>query len=162
MHKPMSQGPHVQQRRFQHWVKLVDPRLSPLCRLSLKIEPATSTPRAHISKEDLVGKTQIWNERMLLYFFLWRIFGRLRWNETLKVNSQGVCLSSVSSTPGQELSASPLCGRKGTIAPEGTKVSATPPSPRNLLPYSHRKSHSLGYKSVPVQVTSRDHQLLGS
>uniref|UniRef100_A0A8C5D366 Ral GEF with PH domain and SH3 binding motif 2 n=1 Tax=Gadus morhua TaxID=8049 RepID=A0A8C5D366_GADMO len=32
-------------------------------KLSLKIEPATTTPRAHISKEDLVGKTQIWNER---------------------------------------------------------------------------------------------------
>ncbi|CAL8254685.1 unnamed protein product [Merluccius merluccius] len=72
-------------------------------KLSLKIEPATSTPRAHISKEDLVG---------------------------------------------QEVSASPLCGRKGTMVAEGAKVSATPPSPRNLLPYSHRKCHSLGYNFI--------------
>ncbi|CAL8309117.1 unnamed protein product [Lota lota] len=72
-------------------------------KLSLKIEPANSTPRPHVSKEDLVG---------------------------------------------QEVSASPLCGRKGTIAPEGATVSATPPSPRNLLPYSHRKSHSLGYNFI--------------
>ena len=78
----------------------------------------------------------------------------MRQNEPLKVNSQGVC-SLVSSPPGQEVSASPLCGRKGTIAPEGAKVSATPPSPRNLLPYSHRKSHSLGYKSVHVPVTDQ-------
>ncbi|KAF3835041.1 hypothetical protein F7725_027599 [Dissostichus mawsoni] len=49
---------------------------------------------------------------------------------------------------GHEASASPLCGRKCTIAAEGTKVPATPPSPRNLLPYGHRKCHSLGYKSV--------------
>uniref|UniRef100_A0A8C5CMZ1 Ral GEF with PH domain and SH3 binding motif 2 n=1 Tax=Gadus morhua TaxID=8049 RepID=A0A8C5CMZ1_GADMO len=68
-----------------------------------KEDSTTTTPRAHISKEDLVG---------------------------------------------QEVSSSPLCGRKGTIAPEGAKVSATPPSPRNLLPYSHRKSHSLGYNFI--------------
>ncbi|XP_063747645.1 ras-specific guanine nucleotide-releasing factor RalGPS2 isoform X3 [Eleginops maclovinus] len=48
---------------------------------------------------------------------------------------------------GQEASSSPLCGRKCTIAAEGTKVPATPPSPRNLLPYGHRKCHSLGYNS---------------
>ncbi|KAM3875900.1 ras-specific guanine nucleotide-releasing factor RalGPS2 [Diretmus argenteus] len=72
-------------------------------KLSLKIEPATSTPRANASKEDLVG---------------------------------------------QEASASPLCGRKGTVAAEGTKVPATPPSPRNLLPYGHRKCHSLGYNFI--------------
>ncbi|XP_072295361.1 ras-specific guanine nucleotide-releasing factor RalGPS2 isoform X3 [Eucyclogobius newberryi] len=47
---------------------------------------------------------------------------------------------------GQE--ASPLCGRKYTIAAEGTKVPATPPSPRNLLPYGHRKCHSLGYNFI--------------
>ncbi|KAM6963222.1 ras-specific guanine nucleotide-releasing factor RalGPS2 isoform 2-T2 [Aplochiton taeniatus] len=72
-------------------------------KLSLKIEPATSTPRATISKEDLVG---------------------------------------------QEASASPLCGRKGVIVAEATKVPATPPSPRNLLPYGHRKCHSLGYNFI--------------
>ncbi|XP_034386368.1 ras-specific guanine nucleotide-releasing factor RalGPS2 isoform X3 [Cyclopterus lumpus] len=49
---------------------------------------------------------------------------------------------------GQEASASPLCGRKCTIAAEGTKVPATPPSPRNLLPYGHRKCHSLGYNFI--------------
>lgn len=51
---------------------------------------------------------------------------------------------------GQEASASPLCGRKCAVAPDGTKVPATPPSPRNLLPYGHRKCHSLGYKSVSI------------
>ncbi|KAG7252619.1 hypothetical protein CRUP_017680 [Coryphaenoides rupestris] len=72
-------------------------------KLSLQIEPATATPRAHVSKDDLVG---------------------------------------------QEASASPLCGRKGTAASEGVKATATPPSPRNLLPYSHRKCHSLGYNFI--------------
>ncbi|XP_035509061.1 ras-specific guanine nucleotide-releasing factor RalGPS2 isoform X3 [Morone saxatilis] len=72
-------------------------------KLSQKIEPGTSTPRANASKEDLVG---------------------------------------------QEASASPLCGRKCMIAAEGTKVPATPPSPRNLLPYGHRKCHSLGYNFI--------------
>ncbi|MEQ2286894.1 RasGEF [Ameca splendens] len=69
-------------------------------KLSQKIEPGTSTPRANASKEDLVG---------------------------------------------QEASSSPLCGRKGSVAAE---VPATPPSPRNLLPYGHRKCHSLGYNSA--------------
>ncbi|KAM8875619.1 ras-specific guanine nucleotide-releasing factor RalGPS2 isoform 2-T5 [Spinachia spinachia] len=49
---------------------------------------------------------------------------------------------------GQEASASPLCARKYTIAGEGAKVPATPPSPRNLLPYGHRKCHSLGYNFI--------------
>ncbi|XP_037325127.1 ras-specific guanine nucleotide-releasing factor RalGPS2 isoform X3 [Pungitius pungitius] len=48
--------------------------------------------------------------------------------------------------PGQE--ASPLCVRKHPIAGEGTKVPATPPSPRNLLPSGHRKCHSLGYNFI--------------
>ncbi|XP_043984950.1 ras-specific guanine nucleotide-releasing factor RalGPS2 isoform X4 [Gambusia affinis] len=69
-------------------------------KLSQKIEPGTSTPRANASKEDLVG---------------------------------------------QEASSSPLCGRKGSVAAD---VPATPPSPRNLLPYGHRKCHSLGYNSA--------------
>ncbi|XP_075895382.1 ras-specific guanine nucleotide-releasing factor RalGPS2 isoform X3 [Nelusetta ayraudi] len=72
-------------------------------KLSQKIEPGTSTPRANASKEDLIG---------------------------------------------QEASASPLCGRKCTIAAEGTKVPATPPSPRNPLPYGHRKCHSLGFNFI--------------
>uniref|UniRef100_A0A672ZY42 Ras-GEF domain-containing protein n=1 Tax=Sphaeramia orbicularis TaxID=375764 RepID=A0A672ZY42_9TELE len=72
-------------------------------KLSQKIEPGTSTPRANASKEDLAG---------------------------------------------QEASASPLCGRKCVVAAEGTKVPATPPSPRNLLPYGHRKCHSLGYNFI--------------
>ncbi|XP_072245988.1 ras-specific guanine nucleotide-releasing factor RalGPS2 isoform X2 [Leuresthes tenuis] len=72
-------------------------------KLSQKIEPGTSTPRANASKEDLVG---------------------------------------------QEASASPLCSRKCSVAGEGTKVPATPPSPRNLLPYGHRKCHSLGYNFI--------------
>uniref|UniRef100_A0A6Q2XRJ1 Ral GEF with PH domain and SH3 binding motif 2 n=1 Tax=Esox lucius TaxID=8010 RepID=A0A6Q2XRJ1_ESOLU len=71
-------------------------------KLSLKIEPATSTPRSTPSREDLVGP---------------------------------------------DASASPLCGRKGPIA-DGTKVPPTPPSPRNLLPYGHRKCHSLGYNFI--------------
>ncbi|XP_027882770.1 ras-specific guanine nucleotide-releasing factor RalGPS2 isoform X2 [Xiphophorus couchianus] len=69
-------------------------------KLSQKIEPGTSTPRANASKEDLVG---------------------------------------------QEVSSSPLCGRKGSVAAD---VPATPPSPRNLLPYGHRKCHSLGYNFI--------------
>ncbi|XP_026201241.1 ras-specific guanine nucleotide-releasing factor RalGPS2 isoform X2 [Anabas testudineus] len=72
-------------------------------KLSQKIEPGTSTPRANASKEDLVG---------------------------------------------QEASASPLCGRKCMVTGEGPKVPATPPSPRNLLPYGHRKCHSLGYNFI--------------
>ncbi|KAM4547657.1 ras-specific guanine nucleotide-releasing factor RalGPS2 isoform 2-T4 [Odontesthes bonariensis] len=72
-------------------------------KLSQKIEPGTSTPRANASKEDLVG---------------------------------------------QDASASPLCSRKCSVAGEGTKVPATPPSPRNLLPYGHRKCHSLGYNFI--------------
>uniref|UniRef100_A0A667YG75 Ral GEF with PH domain and SH3 binding motif 2 n=1 Tax=Myripristis murdjan TaxID=586833 RepID=A0A667YG75_9TELE len=81
-------------------------------KLSLKIEPATSTPRANASKEDL------------------------------------------------EASASPLCGRKGTVTAEGTKIPATPPSPRNLLPSGHRKCHSLGYKSVIVRQSIEMHFLV--
>ncbi|XP_035997307.1 ras-specific guanine nucleotide-releasing factor RalGPS2 isoform X3 [Fundulus heteroclitus] len=69
-------------------------------KLSQKIEPGTSTPRANASKEDLVG---------------------------------------------QEASSSPLCGRKGSVVAD---VPATPPSPRNLLPYGHRKCHSLGYNFI--------------
>uniref|UniRef100_A0A8C8DL59 Ral GEF with PH domain and SH3 binding motif 2 n=1 Tax=Oryzias sinensis TaxID=183150 RepID=A0A8C8DL59_9TELE len=72
-------------------------------KLSQKIEPGTSTPRANSSKEDLVG---------------------------------------------QEASASPLCSRKSSATADGTKVPATPPSPRNLLPYGHRKCHSLGYNFI--------------
>uniref|UniRef100_UPI0037E91721 ras-specific guanine nucleotide-releasing factor RalGPS2 isoform X2 n=1 Tax=Semicossyphus pulcher TaxID=241346 RepID=UPI0037E91721 len=73
-------------------------------RLSQRIEPGTSTPRANASKEDLAG---------------------------------------------QEASASPLCIRKCAVAAaEGSKVPATPPSPRNLLPYGHRKCHSLGYNFI--------------
>uniref|UniRef100_A0A4W5JYJ9 Ral GEF with PH domain and SH3 binding motif 2 n=1 Tax=Hucho hucho TaxID=62062 RepID=A0A4W5JYJ9_9TELE len=71
-------------------------------KLSLKIEPGSSTPRSTASREDLVGS---------------------------------------------DASASPLCGRKGPIA-DGTKVPPTPPSPRNLLPYGHRKCHSLGYNFI--------------
>ncbi|KAG7487709.1 hypothetical protein MATL_G00026340 [Megalops atlanticus] len=73
-------------------------------KLSLKIEPGTSTPRSTASREDLVGP---------------------------------------------DASASPLCGRRGTAA-EGalSKVPPTPPSPRNLLPYGHRKCHSLGYNFI--------------
>lgn len=59
------------------------------------------------------------------------------------------CMPPSRSLPkGQEASASPLCGRKCMVTGEGPKVPATPPSPRNLLPYGHRKCHSLGYKSV--------------
>ncbi|XP_020487567.1 ras-specific guanine nucleotide-releasing factor RalGPS2 isoform X2 [Labrus bergylta] len=72
-------------------------------KLSQRIEPGTSTPRANPSKEELAG---------------------------------------------QEASASPLCGRKCTVVAEGTRVPATPPSPRNLLPYGHRKCHSLGYNFI--------------
>uniref|UniRef100_A0A8C7THY9 Ral GEF with PH domain and SH3 binding motif 2 n=1 Tax=Oncorhynchus mykiss TaxID=8022 RepID=A0A8C7THY9_ONCMY len=71
-------------------------------KLSLKIEPGSSTPRSTASREDLIGS---------------------------------------------DASASPLCGRKGPIA-DGTKVPPTPPSPRNLLPYGHRKCHSLGYNFI--------------
>ncbi|XP_077573735.1 ras-specific guanine nucleotide-releasing factor RalGPS2 isoform X2 [Stigmatopora nigra] len=49
---------------------------------------------------------------------------------------------------GQEASASPLCGRKCSMTADGAKVPATPPSPRNLLPYGHRKCHSLGYNFI--------------
>ncbi|XP_052336335.1 ras-specific guanine nucleotide-releasing factor RalGPS2-like isoform X1 [Oncorhynchus keta] len=73
-----------------------------LFRLSLKIEPGSSTPRSTASREDLIGS---------------------------------------------DASGSPLCGRKGPIA-DGTKVPPTPPSPRNLLPYGHRKCHSLGYNFI--------------
>ncbi|XP_034036284.1 ras-specific guanine nucleotide-releasing factor RalGPS2 isoform X1 [Thalassophryne amazonica] len=72
-------------------------------KLSQKIEPGTSTPRANASKEDLAS---------------------------------------------QEASSSPLCGRKSTVAAEGAKVAATPPSPRNLLPHGHRKCYSLGYNFI--------------
>ncbi|KAM9530040.1 ras-specific guanine nucleotide-releasing factor RalGPS2-like isoform 2-T7 [Salvelinus alpinus] len=71
-------------------------------KLSLKMEPGSSTPRSTASREDLIGS---------------------------------------------DVSASPLCGRKGPIA-DGTKVPPTPPSPRNLLPYGHRKCHSLGYNFI--------------
>ncbi|XP_052391360.1 ras-specific guanine nucleotide-releasing factor RalGPS2 isoform X2 [Carassius gibelio] len=50
---------------------------------------------------------------------------------------------------GPDKSASPLCGRRGNVA-EGalSKVPPTPPSPRNLITYGHRKSHSLGYNFI--------------
>lgn len=50
---------------------------------------------------------------------------------------------------GPDTSASPLCGRRGNVA-EGAlpKIPPTPPSPRNLITYGHRKCHSLGYKCV--------------
>lgn len=100
-----------------------------LFRLSQKIEPGTSTPRANASKEDLAGK---------MTFFSYGLF-------TLVYK---YAPPSWLSPKGQEASASPLCGRKCTISSE---VPATPPSPRNLLPYGHRKCHSLGYKSVYFQ-----------
>uniref|UniRef100_A0A673YP97 Ral GEF with PH domain and SH3 binding motif 2 n=1 Tax=Salmo trutta TaxID=8032 RepID=A0A673YP97_SALTR len=59
-------------------------------KLSLKIEPGSSTPRSTASREDLIGS---------------------------------------------DASASPL-------------FPPTPPSPRNLLPYGHRKCHSLGYNFI--------------
>ncbi|XP_026088964.1 ras-specific guanine nucleotide-releasing factor RalGPS2-like isoform X2 [Carassius auratus] len=50
---------------------------------------------------------------------------------------------------GPDKSASPLCGRRGNVA-EGalSKIPPTPPSPRNLITYGHRKSHSLGYNFI--------------
>uniref|UniRef100_A0A671Q8N0 Ral GEF with PH domain and SH3 binding motif 2 n=1 Tax=Sinocyclocheilus anshuiensis TaxID=1608454 RepID=A0A671Q8N0_9TELE len=50
---------------------------------------------------------------------------------------------------GPDTSASPLCGRRGNVA-EGAlpKVPPTPPSPRNLITYGHRKCHSLGYNFI--------------
>ncbi|KAI7799333.1 Ralgps2 protein [Triplophysa rosa] len=50
---------------------------------------------------------------------------------------------------GPDSSASPLCGRQGNVA-EGAhpKVPPTPPSPRNLITYGHRKCHSLGYNFI--------------
>ncbi|XP_051789216.1 ras-specific guanine nucleotide-releasing factor RalGPS2 isoform X5 [Erpetoichthys calabaricus] len=48
---------------------------------------------------------------------------------------------------GPEAAASPQSGRRNPAA-EGTLVPSTPPSPRNLLPYGHRKCHSLGYNSA--------------
>ncbi|XP_065113450.1 ras-specific guanine nucleotide-releasing factor RalGPS2 isoform X2 [Paramisgurnus dabryanus] len=50
---------------------------------------------------------------------------------------------------GPDTSASPLCGRRGNLA-EGAlpKVPPTPPSPRNLITYGHRKCHSLGYNFI--------------
>ncbi|XP_033859508.1 ras-specific guanine nucleotide-releasing factor RalGPS2 isoform X2 [Acipenser ruthenus] len=74
-------------------------------KLSLKIEPATSTPRSTASREDLVGPDSV---------------------------------------------ASPQSGRRN-VAGEGgalSKVPPTPPSPRNLIPYGHRKCHSLGYNFI--------------
>uniref|UniRef100_A0A8C9TV93 Ral GEF with PH domain and SH3 binding motif 2 n=1 Tax=Scleropages formosus TaxID=113540 RepID=A0A8C9TV93_SCLFO len=72
-------------------------------KLSLKIEPGTSTPRSTASREDLVGPD----------------------------------------------TSSPQCGRRGTSADGAlAKMPATPPSPRNLIPYGHRKCHSLGYNFI--------------
>ncbi|MBN3314977.1 RGPS2 factor, partial [Atractosteus spatula] len=73
-------------------------------KLSLKIEPASSTPRSTASREDLVGP---------------------------------------------DAAASPQSGRRSAVA-EGAlaKVPPTPPSPRNLIPYGHRKCHSLGYNFI--------------
>ncbi|XP_051954159.1 ras-specific guanine nucleotide-releasing factor RalGPS2-like isoform X2 [Xyrauchen texanus] len=50
---------------------------------------------------------------------------------------------------GPDSSASPLCGSRGNVA-EGAmpKVPPTPPSPRNLITYGHRKCHSLGYNFI--------------
>uniref|UniRef100_A0A8C1MJ90 Ras-specific guanine nucleotide-releasing factor RalGPS2-like n=1 Tax=Cyprinus carpio TaxID=7962 RepID=A0A8C1MJ90_CYPCA len=50
---------------------------------------------------------------------------------------------------GPDTSASPLCGRRGNVA-EGAlpKIPPTPPSPRNLITYGHRKCHSLGYNFI--------------
>ncbi|TRZ01667.1 hypothetical protein DNTS_006151 [Danionella cerebrum] len=50
---------------------------------------------------------------------------------------------------GPDSSASPLCGRRGNSA-EGAlpKIPPTPPSPRNLITYGHRKCHSLGYNFI--------------
>ncbi|CAM4691521.1 unnamed protein product [Leuciscus chuanchicus] len=50
---------------------------------------------------------------------------------------------------GPDTSASPLCCRRGNVA-EGAlpKVPPTPPSPRNLITYGHRKCHSLGYNFI--------------
>ncbi|XP_023650231.1 ras-specific guanine nucleotide-releasing factor RalGPS2 isoform X1 [Paramormyrops kingsleyae] len=74
------------------------------------------------------------------------------YNLSLKIEP---CASTPRSTlsredlEGPDVSASPLCGRKGHVA-EGAlaKVPQTPPSPRNLLPHGHRKCHSLGYNFI--------------
>ncbi|XP_041125600.1 ras-specific guanine nucleotide-releasing factor RalGPS2-like isoform X2 [Polyodon spathula] len=73
-------------------------------KLSLKIEPATSTPRSTASREDL----------------------------------------------GPDAVASPQSGRRNVTGEGGalSKVPPTPPSPRNLIPYGHRKCHSLGYNFI--------------
>uniref|UniRef100_A0AAY5F2F3 Ral GEF with PH domain and SH3 binding motif 2 n=1 Tax=Electrophorus electricus TaxID=8005 RepID=A0AAY5F2F3_ELEEL len=74
-------------------------------KLSLKIEPATSTPRATASREDLVGE------------------------------EKGFPMNPFKGTPYTSKHT------EGALP----KVPPTPPSPRNLLPYGHRKCHSLGY-----------------
>ncbi|XP_023674547.1 ras-specific guanine nucleotide-releasing factor RalGPS2-like isoform X1 [Paramormyrops kingsleyae] len=72
-------------------------------KLSLKIEPGTSTPRSAASREDLAGPD----------------------------------------------TSSPQCGRRGTSADGAlAKGPATPPSPRSLIPYGHRKCRSLGYNFI--------------
>uniref|UniRef100_A0A672QA98 Ral GEF with PH domain and SH3 binding motif 2 n=1 Tax=Sinocyclocheilus grahami TaxID=75366 RepID=A0A672QA98_SINGR len=49
---------------------------------------------------------------------------------------------------GPDISASPLCGRRGNVEGALPKVPPTPPSPRNLITYGHRKCHSLGYNFI--------------
>lgn len=122
--------------------KLMDSSMFFVFRLSQKIEPGTSTPRANASKEDLVGKLGV-NCGIII-------------STTCFINLTFFLFLST----GQEASASPLCGRKCTIAAEGNKVPATPPSPRNLLPYGHRKCHSLGYKSVFLLIDDENDELL--
>uniref|UniRef100_A0A8C9SUG3 Ral GEF with PH domain and SH3 binding motif 2 n=1 Tax=Scleropages formosus TaxID=113540 RepID=A0A8C9SUG3_SCLFO len=47
-----------------------------------------------------------------------------------------------------DASASPMCGRKGAAAEGVLAKVPTPPSPRNFIPYGHRKCHSLGYNFI--------------
>ncbi|XP_029110503.1 ras-specific guanine nucleotide-releasing factor RalGPS2 isoform X3 [Scleropages formosus] len=48
----------------------------------------------------------------------------------------------------EDASASPMCGRKGAAAEGVLAKVPTPPSPRNFIPYGHRKCHSLGYNFI--------------
>ncbi|XP_066548589.1 ras-specific guanine nucleotide-releasing factor RalGPS2 isoform X2 [Amia ocellicauda] len=49
---------------------------------------------------------------------------------------------------GPDAAASPQCGRRTAAEGALAKVPPTPPSPRNLIPYGHRKCQSLGYNFI--------------
>ncbi|KAL4634965.1 ras-specific guanine nucleotide-releasing factor RalGPS2-like isoform X1 [Arapaima gigas] len=58
------------------------------------------------------------------------------------------CREELEGNSGPDATASPMCGRKGVAAEGALAKTQNPTSPCNIVPYGHRKCHSLGYNFI--------------